>query len=146
MKENLPINIVEEIWIYLSPFSAHQIEIWGEKFSTVEHAYQWAKFLPGKVRDEIKNSKSPKEAWRIAQMYKNDSILIDSNFDKDEVMEELFREKVKQHKDVEDVLRATTDRGILKIHKDDYYWGTGADGSGQNKMGKLWMKIRSEVV
>lgn len=142
MKENLPINIVEDIWTYLSPFSAHQIEIWGEIFPTVEHAYQWAKFVEKEIQAEIKNSKSPLDAWRVANKYKSKTKI---NFDKDGVMEELFRTKLVQHEDVHEVLKLSGDRGIIKIFATDYYWGTGADGSGQNKMGKLWMNIRSDL-
>ena len=143
MKENLPINIVEDIWTYLSPFSAHQIKIWGETFPTVEHAYQWSKFESEEIKNEIINAVSPLGAWRVANKYKPDT---KKDFDKDSVMEELFRAKAAQHSDIIEVLKLSNERGILKIFGTDYYWGTGADGSGQNKMGKLWMKIRSEMV
>lgn len=143
MKDNFPINIVEEIWTYLSPFSAHQIFIWGNEFATVEHAYQWSKFESGEIQNEIKNSKSPLEAWRIANKYKSDTR---KDFDKDKIMEELFRAKISQHPDIVEILKLSGDRGILKIYPTDFYWGTGLDGSGENKMGKLWMKLRGELI
>lgn len=146
MKENSPIFFIEEIWHYLSPFSAHQIEIWGEKFATVEHAYQCAKFLPGTVREEIKNAKSAYSAWQINWKYKSDKNLLTPNFDKVKVMEELFRAKISQHPEVLEILKLSGDRGLLKNVEDDYFWGTGKDGSGQNVSGKLWMKIRSEMI
>ncbi len=142
MKENLPINIVEEIWSYLSPFSAHQIEIWGEKFATVEHAYHYAKFTDEKIRNEIRNAASPKDAWRVSNKNKS---FVKNDFDKDKIMEELMRAKTEQHPDIVEILKLSGTRGILKAIDTDYYWGTGADGSGQNVMGKLWMKIRGEI-
>ncbi len=145
MKENSPIFFIEEIWHYLSPFSAHQIEIWGEKFATVEHAYQCAKFLPGKVRDEIKNAPSAYAAWKTNWKYKNNKNILTPNFEKDKIMEELFRAKIAQHAEVLEILKLSGERGLLKNVEDDYYWGTGKDGSGQNRMGKIWMKIRSEL-
>lgn len=145
MKENSPIYIIEEIWTYLSPFSAHQIEIWGEKFATVEHAYHSAKFLPGEIRDEIKNAKSAYESLQLNWKYKKDGNLLNPDFDKDKIMEELFRAKIAQHADVLEVLKLTGNRGLLKNVEADDYWGVGHDGSGQNKMGKLWMKIREEL-
>jgi ribA/ribD-fused uncharacterized protein len=145
MKENSPIYIIEEIWAYLSPFSAHQIDIWGETFSTVEHAYQSARFLPGATRDEIKNAKSAYACLQLNVKYKKDKSLLKPNFDKDKVMEELFRAKLAQHPDVLEVLRLTGNRGLSKNVEGDEYWGVGHDGSGQNKMGKLWMKLRSEL-
>lgn len=60
-------------------------------------------------------------------------------------MEKVFRAKLAQHKDVKEVLLATKDRELRKVYDTDYYWGTGADGSGENRMGKLWMKLRDEL-
>jgi ribA/ribD-fused uncharacterized protein len=145
MQDNSPINIVEEKWHYLSPFSAHQISIWGELFSTVEHAYQSAKFLPSKERDLIKNALSPWEAWKIAQQYKNNTAILDIQFDKDTVMEALFRAKMSQHPDIVEILKLSGEREIRKNIKTDFYWGTGNDGTGKNTMGKLWMKLRQEL-
>ncbi len=144
MQENSPINIIETIWTYLSPFSAHQISIWGENFATVEHAYQASKFKPGLVRDEVKNATSAYASWKVAQKYKKDKELLDQGFDKDKVMEELFKIKIAQHTDVLEVLKMTGDKCLLKNVESDEYWGVGHDGGGQNKMGKLWMKIRKE--
>ncbi len=140
-----PINFVESRWQYLSPFSAHRIAIWGEVFATVEHAYQAARILPGPEREAIKQTGSPMDAWREGQKYKHNPALADPNFDKDAVMEELFRAKLAQHADIAEILKESGDRELLKVYPTDYYWGTGADGSGENKMGKLWMKLRGEL-
>ena len=140
-----PIPFVENRFHYLSPFSAHRIEIWGEVFPTIEHAYQSAKFKPGPERDEVKQTTSPMDAWRAAQKYKQIPELLVDGFDKDAVMEELFRAKMAQHADIIDILKESGERELLKNYDTDYYWGTGADGSGQNKMGKLWMKLRGEI-
>lgn len=129
----------------LSPFSAHQIEIWGHLFSTVEHAYQSSRIIPGPEREAIKNARSPLLAWQLGQKYKNNSGLLVSDFNKDAVMEELFRAKLAQHADVLKILKDSGDREIQKVIDHDYYWGMGKNGSGQNKMGKLWMKLRDEI-
>jgi hypothetical protein len=60
-------------------------------------------------------------------------------------MEQIFRAKVAQHPDIKEILLESEDRELLKEYPTDYYWGTGADGSGQNRMGKLWMKLRDEL-
>lgn len=140
-----PINFVETRFHYLSPFSAHRIEIWGEVFPTVEHAYQASRILPGVERLSIKNAGSPLAAWREGQEYKNSPELAVPNFDKAAVMEELLRAKLAQHSDIADILGESEDRELLKVWDTDYYWGTGKDGSGQNVMGKLWMKLRDEL-
>lgn len=140
-----PINFMNDRFHDLSPFSAHRIEIWGETFPTVEHAYQASRILHGPEREAIKQAPSPLDAWREGQKQKNNPRLSVPNFDKHAVMEELFRAKMKQHPDIIKILKESGDRELLKIHPNDYYWGTGKDGSGENRMGKLWMKLRDEL-
>ncbi len=140
-----PINFMEQAFHYLSPFSAHRIELWGETFATVEHAYHASRILPGPEREAIKSASSPMNAWREGQKYKNRPDLAVPNFDKAATMEEIFRAKLTQHQDIADILRRSGNRGLHKVW-DDAYWGTGKDGSGQNVMGKLWMKLRSELL
>jgi len=140
-----PINFIETRFHDLSPFSAHRIEIWGEVFPTVEHAYQSSRIQPGPAREAIKNAASPMDVWREGQKYKNDPEYMVPDFDKDASMEEIFRAKLAQHPDVVAALKATGSRELLKVYDTDYYWGTGADGSGENRLGKLWMKLRGEL-
>jgi N-glycosidase YbiA len=142
---NEPINFVESLWTYLSPFSAHQIDIWGEHFATLEHAYQASRIKHGPERDAIKNAQSPKDAWREGQKYKNNPELMVPDFNKDAVMEELMRAKIAQHPDIAEILRDSGDRELLKVYDTDFYWGTGNDGTGENRMGLLWMKLRTEL-
>lgn len=142
-----PVNIIEEPWHYLSPFSAHEIEIWGETFKTHEHAYQSKRFKFGPERDKVKNAKSPLQAWLLAQEYKkNKDIFIDySREELEKITEELFRAKAEQHEEIREILKRLKSRGILKIFGTDPNWGTGRDGSGKNFMGKLWMQISEEM-
>lgn len=143
---NDPINFVETRFMYLSPFSAHPVQIWGEVFATAEHAYQSSRIKPGTEREAIKNAPSPLDAWREGQKYKNNPDLQVENFDKDAVMEEIFRAKMTQHPDIVEILKESGERELLKVYETDYYWGTGKDGSGENKMGKLWMRLRAELI
>jgi ribA/ribD-fused uncharacterized protein len=140
-----PINFLENRFMDLSPFSAHRIEIWGEVFPTFEHAYQASRIRPGPERQAIKNAPSPMDAWREGQKHKNNSDLQVEGFDKDAVAEELFRAKLAQHPDIAAILKESGDRELLKVYDTDYYWGTGADGSGENRMGKIWIKLREEL-
>lgn len=137
------INFVETKWTYLSPFSAHEVAIYDVVYKTVEHAYQALRMKP-EARAEIMNSTSPLEAWRRAQAAKENN-MIDESVDKLELMEKIFRSKLQQHSDVREILEATGNQELQKIYDTDYYWGTGADGSGENQMGKLWMKLRAEL-
>ncbi len=40
---------------------------------------------------------------------------------------------------------ATNEAEIIKDSDTDYFWGTGADGTGQNELGKLFMQDRGEL-
>ncbi|MEX0917953.1 MAG: NADAR family protein [Candidatus Paceibacterota bacterium] len=138
-----PINFVEDRWHYLSPFSAHEVEIDGVVYKTAEHAYQALRMVP-EVREQILQTSSPLEAWRIAQTLKEGGKL-DPAHDKDVLMERIFRAKLAQHPDIREILLESGDRELLKVYPTDYYWGTGEDGTGENKMGKLWMKLRDDL-
>ena len=138
-----PINFVETRWTYLSPFSAHEVVVRGVVYKTAEHAYQTLRMKDG-ARENIASATSPLEAWRRAQAAKEQELL-DESVDKLSLMEEIFRAKLQQHTDVREILLETGNAELLKVYDTDYYWGTGADGSGENQMGKLWMKLRSEL-
>lgn len=137
-----PINILDPQAEYLSPFSNHAITVRGETFKTVEHAYQSLRIIPGEQRDVVRNASTPLQAWEEGQKYKNDPALLVKDFDKDALMEELCVAKLEQHEDVRSFLLSTGVQELCKVHDSDYYWGTGKDGTGENRMGKLWMKLR----
>jgi ribA/ribD-fused uncharacterized protein len=119
------------------------LELDGVVYKTAEHAYQSLRMIP-KAQEKIRNTKSPLDAWREAQLCKERGE-VDERCNKDELMEKIFRTKLEQHKDIKDILLESADRELLKVYETDYYWGAGADGSGENRMGKLWMKLRAEL-
>lgn len=139
-----PINFLENRLHDLSPFSAHEVCIDGVVYKTAEHAYQALRVIP-EARQEIINAGSPMDAWRLGQKCKEEGRLV-LNFDKLALMEKIFRAKLIQHRDIADVLKVTGERELLKVYDADDYWGTGANGTGENQMGKLWMKLRTELI
>jgi N-glycosidase YbiA len=96
------------------------------------------------ARKRILSTKSPLEAWREGQHCKKAGQMLEG-YDKDELMEKIFRAKLEQHPYLVTVLKASKDRLLLKVTPDDSYWGIDPDGIGQNKMGILWMKLRTEL-
>ncbi len=137
-----PINFIETRLHDLAPFSAHEVEIDGVVYKTAEHAYQALRVAP-EARPAVTAARSPMDAWREGQKCKAAGAVIDYN--KYELMERIFRAKLTQHDDVKQVLFATGNRELLKVYDTDYDWGTGADMTGENNMGKLWMKLRTEL-
>ena len=130
----------------LDNFSAFKIDIEGILFSTVEHAYQAYKFIEtsSEIFLAIVNAKSPIEAKQIAH---NNEELIDPNWNnkKIELMEMFLRIKLHQHPYVKKKLLETKNYIICEDSLEDSFWGIGPSRDGENMMGKLWMKIRSEL-
>jgi N-glycosidase YbiA len=62
---------------------------------------------------------------------------------KDRVMLRGDLRKFEPHADIRAVLLATGEELLVENAPKDYYWGCGADGSGQNKLGQLLMTVRT---
>ena len=132
----------------LDNFSAFSVVIDGIEYKTSEHAFQALKFIKTdkKVYEMVKNSPSPYEARDLAHKYKLNR---DPNWSdkKYEIMEFVLTQKALQNDFVRDKLLATKDVNIIEDcgDDDDKDWGCGIDGTGQNNLGKIWMKIRSKL-
>ncbi|HBV01253.1 MAG TPA: Swarming motility protein ybiA [Candidatus Taylorbacteria bacterium] len=124
-------------------FSAHRIEIWGMRFPTAEHAYQWRKFeeTHQDISKQILNAGSPEEAQQIARRHKS-KMPKDWHYTKVAVMEEILRAKLAQHETVRDTLKRSDNRKIIENSPIDSFWGCGPNGKGRNIVGILWMKLR----
>jgi N-glycosidase YbiA len=131
-------------WYMFSNFSAFII-LWRERaWSTVEHAYQAAKFESKVIQTLIWHAPSPYEAKRIAEKHKSKR-REDWHEVKLTVMEELLRAKLAQHEYVRECLLETGTDEIIENSPTDSYWGWGPDKKGANWMGKIWMKLRAEL-
>ena len=130
----------------LDNFSAHTVELWGLKFPTAEHAFQWKKFSDTRsdIAKKVLEAGSPEIAKRIAASEKLNRSP-SWNEDKVTIMEEILRAKLAQHEEVREVLVKTGSRTIIENSPGDGFWGTGSDGRGENMIGKIWMKIRDNI-
>ncbi len=153
-KSSLQLNIETEetIMFFTAPFlpfdnfSAHQVEIWGRLFPTAEHAFQWKKFESScpLVAEKIYAAKSP---WAVKQVSsQSKGRRSDWGTIKLSVMEDILRAKVIQHVDVGDMLLGTVGKTIIENSPVDSYWGCGPNGTGENRLGKILMKIRDDEV
>jgi ribA/ribD-fused uncharacterized protein len=111
---------------------------------TSEHAYQYTKFSDVEIKKKILESRSGYDAKMISIEYKDLAL---PNWDeiKLEVMEKILRQKLAQHPHIKKKLVESADREIIEASKDDDFWGWGANKTGQNNHGKLWMKLRTEI-
>lgn len=129
----------------LDNFSSFKVEWNGYMYSTLEEAFQTARFIGSdeELVQKIKNSHSAHEAQKIA--YQNlDKQRKDWEKVELEIMEELLRLKVEQNPYVLRKLLETKDYYIVEDSPKDAYWGWGENRDGLNNLGRLWMKIRNE--
>lgn len=139
----MPVGFYTPPFYALNNFSSHAVEIDGKLYPTAEHAYQAAKCTDDSGKEAIRKALSPMQAKALANETFRDAR--DSDWDKKKVkvMEQILRTKLAQHNEVLDALKRSGDEDIAENSPVDYFWGEGKDGTGQNQLGKLWMKIRS---
>lgn len=61
------------------------------------------------------------------------------------VMERAVCQKFSTHLDIQQVLLATGDAEIVEDSPVDYFWGCGSEGTGSNHLGRILMRVRSDL-
>ncbi|WP_404789992.1 NADAR family protein [Altericista sp. CCNU0014] len=130
-----------------SNFSPHSIWLGGTLWPTAEHYYQAQKFVGTVDRhlcQQICNAESPEMAAAIGR---NPKHTVRCNWDtlKAAVMYDAVSTKFASHPDLAEVLLKTGQELIIEDSPTDSYWGCGADGLGQNQLGKVLMRVRQEL-
>ena len=140
----MAINFYTPKFYVFNNFSAHAVEFEGKLYPTSEHAYQAAKCTDPKGKEEIRNARSPERGKTLANEVYKEARDPDWQNKKVGVMERVLRAKLAQHPEAVEALQESGQDDIVEDSPTDYFWGEGADGSGQNMLGKLWMKLRAE--
>ena len=135
------INQFDKEWAFLSNFYPREIEFEGIIYPTNEHFFQAMKTLDINERKAIANASTPGLAKKMGRSV---SLRPDWEDIKDDVMlEGLYRKFADD--ELADWLLDTGDEELVEGNWwHDRYWGV-CDGVGQNKLGKLLMKVRSEI-
>ncbi len=141
------VGFMLEGWYVFDNYAPFQIEWRGELWPTTEHAYQAAHFFTTnpELAEQVRLQRSP----RLADDFANANSSQDDPEWKSkrlEVMEEICRAKLQQHELVQETLRQTGTRPIFETNDNDSFWGWGPDRGGENHLGKIWMKLREELV
>lgn len=124
-----------------SNFSPHGFELDGAYWPTSEHYFQAQKFAGTPHADAIRQVKTPKDAAKMGRDRKR-PLRRDWEKVKDDIMRKAVLKKFETHADICETLLATGDQDIVENSPVDYYWGCGADGSGQNMLGKILVEVR----
>ena len=126
----------------LSNFYPQGFEEDGVYWPTVEHYFQAMKFKDQDYREKIRAASSPKQAKDLGRT-RDLPIQRDWDSIRDGVMKHALRRKF-AHPDLRQLLLSTGDRELIEKSPYDRYWGCGADGTGENKLGTLLMEVRDE--
>ena len=60
-------------------------------------------------------------------------------------MKEICQAKLEQHPYIEKTLRESGNMDLVEDSPKDEFWGRGANWTGQNNLGKIWMELREEL-
>jgi N-glycosidase YbiA len=132
----------EEPYGCFSNFSPHPFALDGAWWPTSEHYFQAQKFAGTERCDQIRQARSPMIAARMGRSRKY-PLRPDWEQAKDTLMLQAVLKKFETHADIRAVLLGTVSETIIENASHDYYWGCGADGSGQNKLGQTLMQVRA---
>ena len=128
----------------LSNFSKHPFTLDDAWYPTAEHAFQAAKFAGTPQFEAIRRQRGAKDAARLARECRS---LVRSDWDavKDDVMRRVLAARFAAHDSLRDLLMATGTEPIEFASPMDSYWGTGRDGSGLNRLGRLLEDFRATL-
>ncbi len=141
------VGFYEREFYCFSNFSSFQVKWKGKLWPTSEHAYQASRFMGknSKIVEKIFKARSADDAYRIAKKY------LGNDFDKygdndSEKMEDIVRHELYQNPYVMHKLMQTGRKLIVEDSPKDDYWGWGPKRNGRNELGKIWMKLRDEII
>jgi len=140
------IGIYDREFYCLSNFASFAVEWKGRVWMTSEHAYQAAKFIETapEVADKIHAALSAYDSKQIADVYK-DRVIPNWKDINVKIMEEICKNKLEQHSYIREKLLKTEDLLIVEDSPTDSFWGWGSEKKGRNELGKIWMKLRSNI-
>lgn len=143
-------KVVEEFkgeYSFLSNFYWAPVWLDETEYPSTEHAFQAAKTLDFRERMKILAADTPGKAKKMGR-----SVTLREDWEevKTSVMEDLVRQKFTSNLALQEALIATGDAELAEGNQwNDKTWGMVKDESGkwvgENRLGKILMKIRSEL-
>lgn len=127
---------------FMGNFYKARFFIYGRWWGFVEAPYQAEKTSIQSEKDEIWAAKKANDSRLLGQKV---TMRPDWNEVKRQVMYECCMAKFLQHPELRKQLMETGEEELMEDSPVDYYWGCGADGSGQNMLGQVLMQIRKEL-
>jgi ribA/ribD-fused uncharacterized protein len=142
-EDSSPIKSFRGDYFFLSNFYSIEIEYERIKYPSTEHAFHAAKTLIPSEKEKIRKASTPKKAKKLG---KRVTLRPDWAKVKEEVMLEINEYKYKKNPFLARKLLNTGSKPLIEENSwNDTYWGT-CRGKGQNKLGKILMKIRTSIL
>lgn len=128
---------------FLSNFSNHPITVDGLRYPSTEHFYQAMKATNDEDHEKVRKARGCKQCKKVAHEIELRSDWEDVKY---EIMKDALRYKVEQYDFIKQRLIESGTEELAEDSPYDYIWGLGADGSGENLLGKAWMEVREEIL
>jgi ribA/ribD-fused uncharacterized protein len=132
----------EEPYYEFTNFARYPVQLKGKTWPTSEHYYQAQKHAGTPLEEQIRQAARPREAFHLGRSQPSRP---DWEEVKDAVMCEVVLAKFTQHPYLRKLLLSTGDALLVEHTENDPYWGDGGDGSGQNMLGQVLMRVREQL-
>lgn len=127
-----------------SNFSKHGFDLDGKYWKTSEHYFQAQKFAGTEHYGAVWRANTPREAANIGRDRKR-PLRADWEQVKEDAMRRALYAKFTTHQQLKEILLSTGDEQLVEDTTNDYYWGQGTNGTGQNRLGVLLMELRDKL-
>lgn len=129
---------------YMSNFSRHPFTLDGKLWPTSEHYFQAQKFPGLPHAEKIRQAKGAILAAKLGRLR---SVPMRPDWDqvRESVMWDAIHAKFTQNDAIRASLLETGEATLVEDSPTDWYWGCGKDGKGENRLGVLLMRLRSEL-
>lgn len=136
------IDSFDGAYTWLSNFYPHVVFYDGINYPSAEHAFQAAKTLNAYDRALIKECPNPGKAKRMGR-----EVTLRPNWEdiKVDIMYEVLREKFKRNPLKQKLMDTGTEELVEGNNWNDKEWGV-VNGKGKNKLGKVLMRVREELI
>ena len=131
-------------WGEFSNFAHYPISLAGKSWPTTEHYFQAMKFKGTEHEEQIRLARRPNDAARMGRE-RSRPLRKDWESVKDDIMREAVWAKFSTHESLKALLLSTGNEELVENAPGDYYWGSGADGSGRNMLGRILMETRQRL-
>ncbi len=133
-----------ETYREFSNFAPFPIELDGQSWPSAEHYYQAQKFTDAALQEKDPHGEEAGDRQKArADAQKQGARRLGRGQGRGDGACRAVQ--IRAAPGLRELLLSTGDEVLAEAAPNDYYWGVGADGTGQNRLGLLLMRIRSEL-